>query len=51
MFSGGVSPVPLDAGDVACTGSIDIADLVYLVSYMFSGGPEPCEKWLHDGTN
>jgi len=28
-------------GDVDATGSIDIATLVYLVSYMFQGGPEP----------
>lgn len=51
MFSDGPSPVPYDAGDVDCSGSIDISDLVYLVNYMFAGGIEPCDKWLHDGSN
>ncbi len=32
-------------GDVNCNGSVDIADLVYVVDYMFLGGlPSPCEE-------
>ena len=32
-------------GDVNCNGSVDIADLVYVVDYMFCGGPpSPCEE-------
>ncbi|MFH1687797.1 MAG: hypothetical protein ABIE70_09785 [bacterium] len=28
-------------GDVDCNGAVDIADLVFVVNYMFNGGPEP----------
>jgi hypothetical protein len=39
-----VPPPPL-YGDVNCNGSVDIADLVYVVDYMFCGGPpSPCER-------
>lgn len=39
-----VPPPPL-YGDVNCNGSVDIADLVYFVDYMFMGGPpSPCEE-------
>jgi hypothetical protein len=31
-------------GDVDGSGSIDIADAVHLIAYMFSGGPEPIVK-------
>lgn len=31
-------------GDVDGSGSINIADAVYLIAYMFSGGPEPIMK-------
>ena len=31
----------VQAGDVDTSGAIDIADLVYLVQYMFAQGPEP----------
>ncbi|HOP07786.1 MAG TPA: thrombospondin type 3 repeat-containing protein [candidate division Zixibacteria bacterium] len=42
MFSGGPTPVCLDACDIDGSGSgPDISDLVYLVTYMFSGGPAP----------
>ena len=30
-------------GDVDCSGGIDIADLVYLVDYMFTGGLPLCD--------
>lgn len=29
------------SGDVSCDGLVDIADLVYMVSYLFTGGPAP----------
>ena len=29
----------IDCGDVDLNGHIDISDLVYLVAYMFDGGP------------
>jgi hypothetical protein len=45
MFSAGpISNCPSEA-DIDGSGSMDIADLVYLVDYMFMSGPEPpgCE--------
>ena len=33
------------SGDVNNDGSVDIADLVYLVDYMFAGGPDPIPQW------
>ncbi len=32
---------PTDA-DVNCDGRIRITDCVYLINYIFLGGPEPC---------
>jgi hypothetical protein len=32
-------------GDVDCSGSVDIDDIVYFVNYIFSGGPSPCDDW------
>ena len=34
-------PPSLEEGNVDGIGGIDIADLVYLVDYMFVEGPEP----------
>jgi hypothetical protein len=34
---------PPICGDVDLSGSVDIDDIVYLVNYVFSGGPPPCE--------
>ena len=46
VFDGSVTVlVPPLYGDVNCNGSVDIADLVYFVEYMFLGGPpSPCEE-------
>ena len=48
VFDGSVTvlvPPPPLYGDVNCNGSVDIADLVYFVDYMFLGGPpSPCEE-------
>ncbi len=34
-------------GDVNCDGQIDISDAVFLINYIFAGGPEPnCGKPL-----
>lgn len=32
-----------DCGDVDLSGGVDIDDIVYLISYVFSSGPPPCE--------
>ncbi len=29
-------------GDANCDGTLNIADAVYLITYIFKGGPEPC---------
>jgi hypothetical protein len=33
--------VPQASGDVDCSGSVDIADAVYLIKYIFSSGAPP----------
>ena len=38
----GPAPDPLEVADVNCKDSIDIDDIVYLITYIFAGGPEPC---------
>jgi hypothetical protein len=36
-------------GDADCSGQVDIDDVVYLIMYIFSGGPEPCpRRWVGD---
>ena len=35
-------------GDASCDCEVDIDDVVYLISYIFSGGPEPCIYELGD---
>lgn len=47
VLGGGAIGVAVGAsvpGDVDCTGTVNISDLVYLVGYMFGGGaaPQPC---------
>ena len=37
-------------GDATADGIINIADVVYLVSYLFGGGPEPCPMEAGDAT-
>jgi hypothetical protein len=32
----------LISGDADCNGIVNISDAVYLISYIFGGGPEPC---------
>ena len=44
MFTSGPAPECMEEADVDGSGvglPIDISDLVYLVDYMFNGGPEP----------
>jgi hypothetical protein len=44
---------PPDCGDINCDGVVDIGDVVYLVSWLFIGGPPPCKMVKadvnHDG--
>jgi hypothetical protein len=32
-----------ECGDVDLSGGVDVDDIVYLINYVFSGGPPPCE--------
>jgi len=44
-----VCPLPPEftfAGDADASGSLNVADLVYLVDYLFKGGPEPLPIFL-----
>lgn len=31
-------------GDVNCDGKVTVSDVVYLINYLFKGGPPPCRK-------
>jgi hypothetical protein len=42
VFKGGAAPDPLEAGDANCDGQVNVGDAVYLIAYVFKGGPEPC---------
>jgi hypothetical protein len=35
--------VPTPSGDVDCSGAVDIDDVVYLIAYIFAGGPPPSD--------
>ena len=39
-------PVTIDeiAADVNCDADINVSDVVYLINYLFKGGPEPCSE-------
>lgn len=41
ILLGGVVVGASVPGDVDCTGTVNISDLVYLVGYMFGSGPAP----------
>ena len=36
-------------GDPNCSGNIDIDDVVYLIAYIFGGGPAPCNPSTPSG--
>ena len=40
-FTTGLAPEIMEMADVDGSGEIDIADLVYFVDFMFTGGPAP----------
>ncbi|MFH2056441.1 MAG: hypothetical protein ABIJ61_10815 [bacterium] len=44
IFSGGSEPDPLLAGDVDCNLMVNISDVVYLISFVFGGWPQPCAE-------
>lgn len=50
LYDGSLTVLGTSCGDVNGDGSSvpDISDLVYLVTYMFSGGPPPVQMWTAD---
>jgi len=34
-------PEPYEAGEANCNGKVTVSDVVYLVNYLFKGGPLP----------
>jgi len=45
LFEGGADPIPELSGEMNCDGDINVADVVWLMNYIF-GGPEPCDSRL-----
>jgi hypothetical protein len=39
LFAGG--PAPVGPGDVNGDGQVNVADVFYLINYLFAGGPAP----------
>jgi len=43
VFKGGSAPSPCPAAaDVNCDARVTSSDIIYLVSFVFKGGPAPC---------
>lgn len=38
---GGWAPLPIENGDIDANGDVELTDAVYLLNYLFMGGPEP----------
>ena len=41
IFRGGSIPDPIDAADIDLSGGVNVADIAYLVKYMYKSGPKP----------
>jgi len=41
LYRDGPAPDPLEAGDTNSDGQINLGDVVYLIDYLFRGGPPP----------
>ena len=49
--AGYVLAIRVTRGDVNADGIINVGDVVYLVSYLYKGGPEPCPVESGDATS
>ena len=49
LFSGGPTPDPESRGDVNDSGQIDVADVIYLVEYLFAAGSPPPAPFPNPG--
>lgn len=43
IFAGSPNLFAGEIGDSDCSGAVDIDDVVYLIAYIFTGGPAPCD--------
>lgn len=50
-FSGGATPLCLDAGDANDDGHSDISDGIFILTYLFSGGQQPWPPFPTPGTD
>ncbi|MCK4462452.1 MAG: hypothetical protein KAW46_11650, partial [candidate division Zixibacteria bacterium] len=41
IFRGGAAPNPMDAGDADMSGTVDVADIVYMINFLYHAGPRP----------
>ncbi|MCK4829416.1 hypothetical protein KA005_77545, partial [bacterium] len=41
IFRSTTSPNPMDVGDADMSGIIDVADIVYMINFLFHAGPRP----------
>jgi hypothetical protein len=41
MFRGSEAPNPMDVGDADMSGAIDVADIVYMINFLYHAGPRP----------
>ena len=41
MFFSGPVPVPMCVGDANSDGTVNVSDAVYIINYVFVGGPVP----------
>ncbi|MFH1893144.1 MAG: hypothetical protein ABIK83_10750 [Candidatus Zixiibacteriota bacterium] len=41
IFAEGAFPSPAEYADADCSGAVDIDDVVYVIRYLFNGGPAP----------
>ena len=41
IFRGGEAPDPMDVGDADMSGAVDVADIVYMINFLYHAGPRP----------
>ncbi|MDH4035675.1 MAG: hypothetical protein OEV80_17930, partial [candidate division Zixibacteria bacterium] len=41
IFRGGVAPNPMEVGDADMSGTVDVADIVYMINFLYHAGPRP----------
>ena len=41
IFRGSAAPNPMDVGDADMSGVVDVADIVYMINFLYHAGPRP----------